>query len=195
MHCDSGSPFLSVPNAEWLCANPLAFAIFDRFPVSPGHVLVISRRVVPTFFQCTPDEQARLLPEDDLELALDTGSAEAVQRLILHTPNGIARARMEYLYTRAPTRSRKLATDLHELYAGHCQICLWNPCEKYGSNLCQGHHIHWLSRGGADHLDNMVLVCPNHHAAIHKCDGAFDYADMAFIFPKYRGVLQINRHI
>jgi diadenosine tetraphosphate (Ap4A) HIT family hydrolase len=41
------SPFLEVPEAEWVCANDLCFAIFDSFPVSPGHVLVITRRVVP----------------------------------------------------------------------------------------------------------------------------------------------------
>jgi diadenosine tetraphosphate (Ap4A) HIT family hydrolase len=52
------SPFLEVPEAEWLCLNELAFAIFDSFPVSPGHVLVITRRVVPTYFDCTAAEQA-----------------------------------------------------------------------------------------------------------------------------------------
>lgn len=34
------SPFLAVPAGDWLCSNDLAFAIFDGFPVSPGHVLV-----------------------------------------------------------------------------------------------------------------------------------------------------------
>ena len=37
------SPFSAIPEAEWVCANELAFAIFDSFPVSPGHVLVITR--------------------------------------------------------------------------------------------------------------------------------------------------------
>jgi len=37
------SPFLKVPKAEWVCANDLCFAIFDSFPVLPGHVLVIPR--------------------------------------------------------------------------------------------------------------------------------------------------------
>ncbi|MFM7205947.1 MAG: HIT family protein, partial [Planctomycetaceae bacterium] len=55
------SPFLAIPAAEWVCANDLAFAIFDRFPVSPGHVLVITKRVVPTFFECSVDEQAALM--------------------------------------------------------------------------------------------------------------------------------------
>jgi superfamily II DNA or RNA helicase/diadenosine tetraphosphate (Ap4A) HIT family hydrolase/HKD family nuclease/SOS-response transcriptional repressor LexA len=55
------SPFSAIPEAEWLCATDLAFAIFDSFPVSPGHVLVITRRVVPTFFECTAAEQQALM--------------------------------------------------------------------------------------------------------------------------------------
>ncbi|MFN7813305.1 MAG: HIT domain-containing protein, partial [Planctomycetia bacterium] len=55
------SPFSAIPEAEWLCANELAFAIYDRFPVSPGHVLVITRRVVPTYFDCTAAEQAAVM--------------------------------------------------------------------------------------------------------------------------------------
>ena len=41
---DGDSPFLAVPSTEWLAANDSAFAIADRFPVSPGHALVIPRR-------------------------------------------------------------------------------------------------------------------------------------------------------
>ena len=54
-------PFLGVPEAEWVCANGLCFAIFDSYPVSPGHVLVITRRVVATFFECTAAEQGALM--------------------------------------------------------------------------------------------------------------------------------------
>jgi diadenosine tetraphosphate (Ap4A) HIT family hydrolase len=61
MESAAPSPFLEVPEAEWLCANALAFAIYDQFPVSPGHVLVITRRVVPTYFDCTSEEQAALM--------------------------------------------------------------------------------------------------------------------------------------
>jgi len=41
--------------------DALAFAVFDSFPVSPGHVLVVTRRVVPTFFECSADEQAAVM--------------------------------------------------------------------------------------------------------------------------------------
>jgi diadenosine tetraphosphate (Ap4A) HIT family hydrolase len=55
------SPFLAVPAGEWLCSNDLAFAIFDGFPVSPGHVLVTTRRIVETWFDATDEEQAALM--------------------------------------------------------------------------------------------------------------------------------------
>ena len=58
---EAPSPFLRIPESEWHCANALCFAIFDSFPVSRGHVLVITRRVVPTFFDCTQPEQAALI--------------------------------------------------------------------------------------------------------------------------------------
>jgi diadenosine tetraphosphate (Ap4A) HIT family hydrolase len=39
----------------------LAFAIFDGFPVSPGHVLVTTRRIVETWFDATDEEQSALM--------------------------------------------------------------------------------------------------------------------------------------
>jgi superfamily II DNA or RNA helicase/diadenosine tetraphosphate (Ap4A) HIT family hydrolase/HKD family nuclease/SOS-response transcriptional repressor LexA len=55
------SPFLLTPPSEWIVHNELAFAVFDRFPVSPGHALVVTRRLVPTWFDATADEQAALM--------------------------------------------------------------------------------------------------------------------------------------
>jgi diadenosine tetraphosphate (Ap4A) HIT family hydrolase len=55
------SPFLAVPAGDWLCSNDLAFAIFDGFPVSPGHVLVTTRRIVETWFDATDEEQTALM--------------------------------------------------------------------------------------------------------------------------------------
>jgi hypothetical protein len=57
----SSSPFSAIPEAAWVCENELAFAIFDSYPVSPGHVLVITRRVVATYFDCTAAEQAAVM--------------------------------------------------------------------------------------------------------------------------------------
>jgi len=55
------SPFLLHSETDWITSNSLAFAVSDRFPVSLGHALVVTRRVVPTWFEATPDEQAALM--------------------------------------------------------------------------------------------------------------------------------------
>lgn len=50
----------------------LAFARFDKFPVSPGHMLIITRRHVADYFDTTPEER-RVIQEllDEAKLLLD----------------------------------------------------------------------------------------------------------------------------
>ncbi|MET0406458.1 MAG: DEAD/DEAH box helicase family protein [Cystobacter sp.] len=55
-----GSPFLDLPPSSWVASNALAFAIRDKYPVSPGHTLVIPRRLVASWFEATPEEQRAL---------------------------------------------------------------------------------------------------------------------------------------
>jgi len=64
--------FLTVPTSAWVAENDLAFAIRDRFPVSPGHTLVITKRLVPDWFSATRDEQLAVLALIDVvKAALD----------------------------------------------------------------------------------------------------------------------------
>ncbi len=49
------------PESEWVESNALAFALRDKYAVAPGHTLVITRRVVPTWFDATADEKAAIL--------------------------------------------------------------------------------------------------------------------------------------
>jgi diadenosine tetraphosphate (Ap4A) HIT family hydrolase len=55
------SVFLSKPKSVWITANDLAFAVYDEFPVVPGHVLVMTRRLVATWFDATEAEQVSLM--------------------------------------------------------------------------------------------------------------------------------------
>jgi hypothetical protein len=141
------------------------------------------------------EPRARILPEEKLEAVLLLGDTESLANLLREEEPGIAEERREYLFRRAPIRNKQLVRELHELYDGKCQICLWDPKSKYGEYLCHGHHIHWLSRGGEDIKENLLLICPNHHTAIHHCDAPFDYQDSAFDFGEHsREPLQLNRH-
>jgi 5-methylcytosine-specific restriction protein A len=126
--------------------------------------------------------RARLLPEERLEALLMSGSEEAVARLLSEEPAGIAEKRRSYLMTEVVRRDRDLVETLRDIYVGECQICGWAPRQSYGTELCEAHHIRWLSRGRNDDIGNLVLICPNHHRAIHRCDAPFDYSLNAFVF-------------
>lgn len=62
-------------------------------------------------------------------------------------------------------------------------------------SVCAGHHLQWLSRGGPDTLTNLLLVCPNPHALLHRCDAVFDFGDRAFAFGLRRDPLVLDRHL
>ena len=69
---DGDSPFLAIPASEWLAANRSAFVIADRFPVSPGHALVVPRRLIATWWEATDQERADLLAlVDEVKRQLD----------------------------------------------------------------------------------------------------------------------------
>lgn len=53
-------PFCAADAADVVWSSDLVIAVRDRFPVAPGHTLVIPRRHVATYFDATPWEQAEL---------------------------------------------------------------------------------------------------------------------------------------
>lgn len=55
------SAFLLRPESEWVASNRLAFAIGDGFPVSPGHTLIVPKRMVSTWFEATAAEKAAMV--------------------------------------------------------------------------------------------------------------------------------------
>jgi superfamily II DNA or RNA helicase/diadenosine tetraphosphate (Ap4A) HIT family hydrolase/HKD family nuclease len=72
---DSGfpSPFLAIPPGECIAGNRSAFAVWDRFPVNPGHALVISRRLIATWWEATPEERADLFAlVDEVKRRIDS---------------------------------------------------------------------------------------------------------------------------
>jgi len=67
------SPFLQRPAVDWIVSNDLAFAIPDPFPVSPGHTLIVTRRVVPTWFEASRYERLAIVDLiEDVKRILDS---------------------------------------------------------------------------------------------------------------------------
>jgi len=54
-------PFCNPEREEIVLANNLCYARYDRYPASPGHLLVIPYRHVADFFDATDAELAALL--------------------------------------------------------------------------------------------------------------------------------------
>ena len=54
-------PFCIVSSSRLIRGNDLAIAIYDGFPVSPGHSLIIPKRHIASFFEATREEQVALL--------------------------------------------------------------------------------------------------------------------------------------
>lgn len=58
---DMTCPFCNPSLEEIVLANDLCYARYDKFPVNPGHLLLIPFRHVAGFFEATDEEQAALL--------------------------------------------------------------------------------------------------------------------------------------
>ena len=66
------SVFLDMPQSRWVASNEAAFAVRDGFPVTEGHTLVITRRLVATWFEATRAEQLAVMAlVDEVKAALD----------------------------------------------------------------------------------------------------------------------------
>ena len=53
-------PFCSIDPSRVYAANELAFALADKFPVNPGHTLIVPRRHIVSLFEATAEERAAL---------------------------------------------------------------------------------------------------------------------------------------
>ena len=163
-------------------------AAVRRLGPEDGAVLAAYARALP------PEPRARLVPEEALEALLYAGDEQAVARLLRDGPSGLAEERRVYLAREAVRRDRELVLELRDLYDGTCQLCGWTPRQCYGRDLCEAHHVRWLSRGGADDLSNLALLCPNHHRAVHRCDAPYDFGATGFVFPTGLEELRLSRH-
>ncbi|AMQ05903.1 HNH endonuclease [Sporosarcina psychrophila] len=42
--------------------------------------------------------------------------------------------------------------------------------DKQGNPFLEVHHVHYLSKGGSDTMDNVVALCPNCHRKIRQLE-------------------------
>lgn len=92
--------------------------------------------------------------------------------------------------------SRAVGDGLKLLYEYRCQICGQKIGAPYGSDLIHAHHIDYFVKSLNNNANNVLIVCPNHHAVIHDRNPEFDRKALAFHYPNgYVEGLALNRHL
>ena len=143
------SPFLKVPESEWVASNTLAFAIRDRYPVSPGHTLVIPRRPVATWFEATPEEQRALFELVDtvkrwLETRLTPPDRRKCRPRNRTQCGGSRPMRLEVRYTRElyfPSGVQNPTWQHPTRWSLHTRANIWcMPRTRYQSRADSEHH-------------------------------------------------------
>ncbi|MDO9066996.1 MAG: HIT family protein [Deltaproteobacteria bacterium] len=83
-------PFCILDTTRIIAANGHAIAIYDGFPVSPGHMLIIPKRHIVSFFEATRDEQAAMLDllAEMRQLLLNPSQPPFVKGRSLQIPDG-----------------------------------------------------------------------------------------------------------
>ncbi|MHB8474520.1 MAG: HIT family protein [Gammaproteobacteria bacterium] len=69
-HTAESCPFCDPPKDRVFAQDKLVIALWDGYPVSPGHALIIPRRHMPSLFDTTETEQSALLAMVNLTKAI-----------------------------------------------------------------------------------------------------------------------------
>ncbi len=82
--------FCSLDESRIILSNTHVIAIFDGFPVSPGHTLIIPKRHIASLFEATREEQTALfdLLAEMRQLLLDPTQSPLTQGRGLQLPDG-----------------------------------------------------------------------------------------------------------
>lgn len=91
---------------------------------------------------------------------------------------------------------RSIGESLKRLYKYRCQICAENFGKERGVNMVESHHIEDFVKSLNNDSENILVICPNHHTAIHKAQPVFDRRLLTFTYPNgFEERLQLDMHL
>ena len=123
--------------------------------------LCIKADVLDTYMKAQEIKAQQLSP-DELKVKAEEQSSIKVAHQAVITETYI---RNPYVAKYAKVRAK-----------GICQLCDSKApfLNKDGSPYLESHHIIWLSKGGADSIENTVALCPNCHKKMHVMNDKAD---------------------
>lgn len=92
--------------------------------------------------------------------------------------------------------NQSIGKNLKELYEYRCQICGKRVGEIYDSNVVEAHHIDSFIKSLNNNMNNIMIVCPNHHSIIHDVNPIFNIKKKVFIYDNgFKEGLKLNYHL
>jgi len=124
-------------------------------------------------------------------LALSLLPLEAVDERELYSMNGVKEGKVTYETVKKYERSRINRAACIEIQGVDCKVCGMTFCDKYGTvggGFIHVHHVEPVSLLGGDYVIDpavdLVPVCPNCHAMLHKKSPPYTIEEMRSIIAK-----------
>lgn len=115
------------------------------------------------------ERKVRSLSADEIAAKAQQAS-NAATLLDKHLDKKLAeRSPVRRVITNVYDRNPYIARYVKQLAAGYCQLCE-KPApfkDASGTPFLESHHIHWLSEGGLDTIENTIALCSNCHKKMH----------------------------
>ncbi|WP_061996794.1 HNH endonuclease signature motif containing protein [Clostridium sp. ATCC 25772] len=133
------------------------------FPVKPidEHIITIDENIIKENYNNKEKKAKKLTDKELKEKAEESQYTKTSVRIITFKTYERNAFVTEYAKRRAN---------------GKCQLCNRAApfTNKFGEPYLEIHHIEWLSKGGADTIENTVALCPNCHKKMHVVDNNLD---------------------
>jgi predicted restriction endonuclease len=130
----------------------------------------------------------------EAEMEAKSYSEEELEQIINFTDEG-ATVKIKTGSKSVRIYDPKIIFELKQLYHGRCQICNCRPLDL-SVDICEAHHIDYFAKSHNNNASNIIILCPDHHRAIHKLKPVFDAKRLSFIYPDGKEELvKLNFHL
>ena len=163
--------------------------------VKPGevHLALYTTQLDDTFIiDCMTNADTRkiksnisTLNEEELELSIDHNRVDLT-----------AGIENKQLMVKIRKLDKAIGENLKLLYGYQCQLCGFNFAEKHSTNIVETHHIEFFVTSLNNNVDNIIIMCPNHHRIIHKTNPLFEKGKLIFIYANgLKERIKLNKHL
>ena len=105
--------------------------------------------------------------QQDVRRYAEEKSRSEIKKILQGNPRA---ARRGEFVVRRFERDNRMTALIKEYRGRKCQICNVNIREKNGGRFVEAAHIKPKKDGGDETLENILVLCPNHHAEFDKGD-------------------------